>query len=293
VFANLRWRGDTVRATFRRVVFVSCDFRGTLFESCTFEGVTFVNCRFDGSLLSDCVIRGPLAEASGETSDDEPEFLVDARDNRLLPSMHHYQRLPMEAGPVFLSQHVGRPAIPAPRDANVLERVRPVTGGVAVMGGRLSAFTIRGTTFTSDSRLSFRHVAGSGLDLAEQAGGRLEIFGCALRHVTVTTPDTGGDKLEFHLTMRESLLVQTWIGDTVRGSGRADDCMLVQFWNGSPDMPVEVSSSTVLAGFGATILDDAAQSAPTPSADLAKRSRRMDYTRISQSYDSSTTGVIP
>ena len=93
--------------------------------------------------------------------------------------------------------------------------------------------------------------------------------------------------------LRKSLLVQTWIGDTVRGSGRADDCMLVQFWNGSSEMAVEVSASTVLAGFGATIVDDDAQTAPAPSPDIARRSRRMDYTRISQSYDSSVTGVIP
>lgn len=293
VFANLRWRGDTVRATFRRVVFVSCDFRGTLFESCTFEGVTFVNCRFDGSLLSDCRIVGPLPAASGEISDEEPQFLVAAEENRLLPSMQHYQRLPIEAGRVFLSQHVGRPAIPAPREAAVLERVRPVDGGLAIMGGRLSAFTIRGAKFFSDSRLSFRHVAGSGLDLAEQADGQLEIFGCALRHLTVTAPDFAGEARGFHLDMRKSLLVQTWIGDTVRGSGRADDCMLIQFWNGSPGMAIKVSSSTVLAGFGATVVDDATQTAPAASADLARRARRMDYTRISQSYDASTTGVIP
>lgn len=289
VFANLRWRGDTVRATFRRVAFVNCDFRGTLFDSCVFDGVTLVNCRLDGTLLSDCTITGELGEAEVPVETFEPQFVVEAPLNRLLPAMRYYQDLELSAGSVFRARHVGRPAVPAtPGDLENIPRAELAAGGLVILGGRLSALTVRNTTFSPGSRLSFRQVAGSGLDLVEQSSGHLDVLGCAVRHLAVTGPaDQSASNPYFELTIRGSLLAQGWIGDTIRGKGVIDNCRLVQFWNGSDDMVVTAKGTNVISSYG---VQTDRNEIRTADDDIAQAARRMDYTRLSQAYDSGDRG---
>ncbi|MDQ1710823.1 MAG: hypothetical protein QOE45_273 [Frankiaceae bacterium] len=290
VLANLRWRGNTVQADFTNVSFVNCDLRGTLFLQCTLAGVAFVNCMLDGAMFSDCVIRGALAAASGAWTPHEPSFFVPAPAS-LLAALARYRDID---GPLrwLFSPSQGRPAVPvfdppAQRD-DFLGEVAGVRGGMAIFGGRLSSFVMRRCTVEPGSMVSFRHVAGSGLDVVEQTAGCYEIFGSALRHVSFTTTRKPGDEDQVDIRADKSVLAQVWFGDPVRGSFTASDCRLVQVWNGSPYLVATAASSPVT---GCVDVRDIDGSCPPigeaeglvpmkridATDDLRSLTRRMDY----------------
>jgi len=299
VLANMRWRGDTITANFRHVVFVGCDFRGSMFQGCTFEGVTFVNCRLDGTLISDSEIIGGYPDAVGDYWLDEPQFTVSAEGNTLLDALAFYQRTHEDLPRAFLAQHVGLPAIAATQDvARTAEaHVRPEGGGLCIYGGRLSALTIRNTIFRDSGRLSLRHVAGSGLDLVEQGAADLEIFGAGLRHVTITAAKELDPASVVKLLISVSTVIQMWVGDRVPLQGRALDSHLVQFFNGAGSDRMRIDGNTredLCAGLSSL---EGSPASPQANHDVVAKGARMDYVRGSgagrRANDESSAGAEP
>ena len=231
VLANLRWKGGWVRANFRNVAFVNCDLRGLFFDRCAMSAVTFVNCLLDGVIFSDCSFEQASDPASGEWWHEPQEFVVPMAGRELIDGMIRYRELD-ETGSVLLSPLPGAPAIPMPAGESEAKGWTPLRGGVTIYGGRLSSFVVRNCRFGQGTRFSFRHVAGSGLDVVEHAGGTFEIFGSAMRQLTVTSA-VGETSTDFTLHAQDSAIAQVWIGGDVTGRFDANNCMLVHIWNGS------------------------------------------------------------
>ena len=262
VFANLRWRGAWVFASFKHCVFVNCDFRGTYFFRTKFEAAHFVNCQLDGAIFDDCEVIGPIHELDADIDwyTTSPWFTIDAPAD-LLRSLQRHQSTPLEPSTELLSREPGYPAVPldpaaeldhpdVPRIAFRLQS----QGGLLIYGGRLSAMVIRGMRFTGQGALSFRHVAGSGLDLIGSVGGKVEVFGSALRHLTLTfvplARDEEGAKVDQYLQLRtvNSSLAQTWVGQEVRGQWTIDNCKITQMFNASDEMSITVNDNSSVAG---------------------------------------------
>lgn len=259
VVPNLRWKGAWVRADFEDVIFVNCDLRGTFFDSCHFRATTFVNCLLDGVIFSDCEIHGsePLVSQEWDKEVDEPEFAVDPRDPRLLTDIAHYLGDAAEDEPNCLHSPLpGRPARPARRSEVDATLWTPASAGLVVYGGRVSSLVFRNCRF-DDGRISLRRVAGSGFDLVEQSGGKLEIFGSVLRHLTVTTAVSTELGDPFELDAVGSLLAQLWFGENLQGRGGFSDCRLVQVWNGSESLELEASGGSSYYGLVNVAVTDA------------------------------------
>lgn len=249
---NLRWRGGFVQADFERVAFLNCDFRGTLFQGCRLTAITFVNCLLDGAIFSDCIFAGtlPLATSDEGWSEDEPDFVISAAPE--LAAIHRRYRSTREEGPAaFLCDLPGAPAIPHDgREATTRvvfsDRSRPVevrrlqaplcNGGVAVFGGRMSSLVLRSCIFEQDSGFSVRHSTGSGLDVVEvlDSPGHLELFGCAVRHVGISSTPIDEVPPRVFVYIGASTVAQVYTGVGLRGTVLVERSLLVHAWNGSP-----------------------------------------------------------
>jgi hypothetical protein len=287
VLANIRWKGLWVKSSFRNIAFVNCDLRGTYFSECSMMGVAFVNCLLDGTIFSDCSFKGRTGRAAGDWAPEPLSFIVPADERGMVEVFAHYRELG-EYEDFFLSPVPPLAAQPAlPGDHGASWAAEP--GGVTMYGGRLSALVIRSCEFDEEAKLSLRHVSGSGLDIVEQDSVHLEIFGSALRHLTITTALGRAGKLST-IESTKSALSQVWIGGGVSGVFDARDSMLVHVWNGSPnlaftavDCPYEglvnvtVEDATcrpIAEGDGPSRLDEA-----DPRREISGRARNMDYRR--------------
>jgi hypothetical protein len=252
VIPNLRWKGGSVRCDFQNVVFVNCDFRGALFDSCRLEGVNFVNCILDGAIFSDCIIEGVLDRLDHDVDWTlaEPTFEV-AVDDALVAEFRPYGWEPRSRRNVFYSGMPGSPARPSNGDQpNLGPESHPVVaGGIAVYGGRISSLGMRRCRIAPNSGVGLRHTTGSGLELVELVGsGRYDIFGSALRHVTLSSQPDDEEEPSVDVAITNTLLTQLWISDDIAGMINVNDCTVVQAWNG-PNLEMKVVKSK-LQGIG-------------------------------------------
>jgi hypothetical protein len=254
VYANLSWRGAWIRSSFSNVVFMNCDFRGSQFDQCEFTGVTFMNCLLDGVMFSDCSFDGPLDNATTDPRITQPIFIA-ADELELASAIARYRESGAE-GSMLVSQLPGLPAIRVSEAPTGCTDWAPAPGGIVVYGGRISSFVVRSCEAIGDSGIAFRYVAGSGLDVVEDAAGRYELYGSSLRHVTFAL-DSSASGHELDIVAIGSVLVQMWIGEHVRGRARADDCRLVHLWNDS-EIEFTISHSS-FHGLVNAVVDEASE----------------------------------
>ena len=267
LLVNLRWVGGSVQADFDRVAFVNCDLRGSAFLACRFSGVTFVNCLLDGAIFSDCIFAGEQADVSHQAgwSEVEPDFVIPAPMS--LVESHARQRRGLERPwqAALLSPLSGAPAVPfrgepsaqmvrfADKDRPTEQRrllVRFDPGGVAIYGGRISTLVMRNCYFDEGGGLSLRHTTGSGLELVEvrDSPGRLEIFGSAVRHISVSPRVGESARARIDVRASQSALAQIWVGPRLTGTFAVTDSRLVHAWNGSPANGLEPGVDFYVAG---------------------------------------------
>ena len=297
MLVNLRWRGAWVTARFTDVVFVNCDFRGTGFSRCVFDGVAFVNCLLDGAMFTDCKITGEPPTADRQWFPHAPRFVLPASAD-VVRGLEHYLERP-EGATALLSQLPGLAAIPldtdAPGTADADGRgpALPLTErptGLVVLGGRISTLMIRSCSFSGGGVLSFRHVGGSGLDFVEAGGGRVEIVGSALRHLTFSAAlSDGAERTPLEVDLATSSIAQLWVSDGTAGRLTADKCVLLQVWNGSRHVVGTATNSDFHGLVGVDVGPDctllgpdsavAAVAAIDSDGNLHDRVGRMDYRR--------------
>lgn len=286
--ANLRWRRCEITATFRRLVFVNCDFRATRFVHCTIEGVTFVNCLLDGASFEECTIIG--AGASHDTvtppymPDGLPQFVLSV-DAALLDDFRHYQGDTALGAAVLYSPTSGVAAVPWPEDARPDDAMDvPLSpGGLTMFGGRLSSLMVQGCTF-SEGSITLAHIAGSSLDIVEQAEVAMLLSWCAILGLTVS------DKVDTHevdgkvsLTATRCVLANTWFGPNLRGVVDIRSCLVYALTNLSPTLEVVVDDSAHGAVFNATTTTPPQFGLGTPESaantleTFGPYSRRMAY----------------
>jgi hypothetical protein len=286
VIANLRWRGAYVEGRFSSVVFVNCDLRGTLFVWSEFEKVTFVNCLMDGTIFSDCTFRGaqePHVDPWEETKRRAPVFLVPTA-RQYVHDIASYRGMDVGESDRLHSLLPGAPAVPAVPGAEATHELMLATGGVVIYGGRVSALMVRRSVFEENSRFSLRYSTGSGLELVEIEAGAFDIYGSAIRQLTLSRPMSGGTG-SVDITATGSLLAQVWIGHGLKGTFGATNCRVMQAWNES-DVRFEVSNSTTYGLLGVDVREsvELAPDAVVPadldtSGSLFTTTRQMDYRR--------------
>lgn len=227
---NVRWQSGKISASFNRVVFVNCDFRGSRFERCSFRGTVFVNCLLDGVMFDECAVLGGVTPAGEEIADGLPSFVVPVSDETIR-MLDRYRENHTDGNDLY-SVTSGVPALPwAGATSNVLGW-QPQVGGMTMYGGRLNSLMVRDCTFDEDGVLAFRHIAGSSLDIVEQSGGSVDVFGSAIRGLSITRKV--GDLRAgnpFRMNVRKSRLVDTWFGDRLNGEALFEDCVLWQLMN--------------------------------------------------------------
>lgn len=287
VLANLRWKGAWIRATFRQVQFVNCDLRGAGFDRCTFTGVSFVNCLLDGAMFTNCLVIGSPRPAEGGYEEDPPEYLVTAPSS-ILDAFATYRGGP--PGDHLLSPLPGLPAHPVISATSTATLLEPEVGGLTFYGGRVSSLVLRSNRFAHGGKISFRQIAGSGLEIVEQSSGAFELSGSRLRHVVFTPPMHAetSESRGLDLAFAGSVLAQVWLSDALTGQLRADDCTLVQVWNGSSVEAIAESCAhfdlvNVALGANCAPVDPLGEPAPLSVADPSGRirslARGMDYRR--------------
>ena len=221
LIVNLRWRYCSVRAIFRRVVFVNCDFRGSRFVDCLFEGVTFVNCLLDGASFKNCHLGGKKFEwkpdlGCSSASKNLPSFLVDV-DTIQLTALARYQAGEMNhlKGRKLMSVTSGVPARRSVTGETANSTWEPVRAGLAVFGGRLNTLTLQNCTFARGVALHLCLITGSSLDLVEQSTGRIEIRNSFMRGLSVTAPVEVKERKKgdvVHVVSENSVLANVWFG---------------------------------------------------------------------------------
>lgn len=285
VVANVRWRGGWVCSPFEQVVFVNCDLRGAMFDRCSFKGVAFVNCLLDGVILSECVFHGIPAAVTEAWNPEisDPEFVVPA-SKREVETLGHYQQRDVTVDALW-SPLPGAPCVPASANQESAVPLRLDPGGVTIYGGRVSSFVVRHCDFSKgDGGLSFRYANGSGLELVEMRGGDIEVYGCAIRHLTLSKRVIG-ETQNVSVKVSGSFVAQLWISQGVTGTLVAEDCKFLQAWNESQVQAI-VKESSVYGLLGITAIDcdhmsvDAEQPADLDSTGVLRRlTQQMDYRR--------------
>jgi hypothetical protein len=298
--ANIRWRDCQVSASFHRVVFVNCDFRGTRFESCGFRGVVFVNCLLDSASFGECSIFG-RAEKVADTPSELPAFKVPV-SREAIDTLARYRGLDGTEENALYSVTSGVPAIPWHKGLEDEEDVvpwKPQIGGVTMYGGRLSSLMIRNCLFEDAGTLTFRHIAGSSLDLVEQNGGHIDIYDSAIRGFTVTRKVEDADPdseqsisdAELSLDVRSTVLADAWFGNRLVGKVTITDCLVWQLCNLSDrsDFEIEIKESGYYGLINVKPPDDiSSQETPQfkfdriedPAKQISRMVLRMDYRSI-------------
>jgi hypothetical protein len=124
----------------------------------------------------------------------------------------------------------------------------PPLAGLVIYGGRISSLVFRGMTFEGDdplaSSVAFRHIAGAGLEIAEQAdSGSFEIFASAVRHLSITPERRVVEDHPFcsvEVSITGSAVAQAWFGENLSGKARCADSLLIHMWNNSTAFEVNV-----------------------------------------------------
>lgn len=302
IVVNVRWRDCEIRASLKNTVFVNCDFRGSRFVRCDFEGVMFINCLLDGASVIDSAIIGsvnPFAKKYSKRIPPSFEVELDVGEVELL-GKYRGDRGQNEVMSL-ISHTSGMPAVPFddqhrkvfPDDLTHGQPWRipweRENGGLAMYGGRLCSLMVRRTKFIDGGTIALRLVSGSALDLIEHAEGQLkiDIFGSAIRGLTVTGPATNhaGQKENFQLSSVDAVLVDVWFGDGMVGKAEFEDTIIWQMMSLSEqaDFTTEFSKCSY---YGLVNVGDLSGSDPIEkfsASDIKERSTfaregaRMDY----------------
>ncbi len=258
LLVNLRWKYCDVGADFKDLTFVNCDFQGTVFRECAFSGVQFVNCTLDDVEFIDCAVVGsptlmPTSadypcEQRGQLG-TQPSFLlmpdtVTESDSlrTVLRSLSWYaeprkQLTPKSSLYSFTAGLAARPSTEFDSERGLSFETH--SGGLTMLGGRLSSLKVRNCDFGPDGWMSLRQVAGTSVEFAEQTHLRLETFDTAIRGLTITRPVDASEPTEtdaFRLALRMSAFVNTWFGVGLTGTAVFDDCMVLEMFNAA-DQP--------------------------------------------------------
>lgn len=296
--ANLRWRScRVVGADFWHRVFVNCDFRETTFENCTFEGVTFVNCLMDGVSFVGGVVRGKVTPTPSEWDGEKaelPSFIVEAPD--LVETMNRYLDSPVLTSQVG-SWTSGRPARPisagraaamknSVTDAFRFEDWDKQSGGLVMYGGRLSSLMFSDCQL-ADGTVSFRHVAGTSLEFAEQTSGSIELFDVAIRGFTVSPPvgSMPQDEDLLKINVSESALQNVWFSTPIKGTADIRNSVVWQLFSASKRSGGFSVKLTNSAHLGLVNGFDGGVPATSPKNFDAECYVREDVTRFAQKVD--------
>lgn len=231
---NLRWRNCRVTARFRHLVFANCDFRGTRFDRCRFEGVVFVNCLLDGATFGDCDIVGPVTEpATAYDKEGMPSFALSGLEPATRMALSHYRNADFSSGPELYSVTSGIAVTNRPRSRAQLLEWSPQRGGLTMYGGRLSSLMVRSGRFRDGGELALRHIAGSSLDVTEQGGAKIQIFGSSIRGLSISrrVGDTMAQSGDIELTVEGSVLANTWFDEGLTGYAQFDNSVVWQLLN--------------------------------------------------------------
>lgn len=230
---NLRWRNCRVTAQFRQTVFANCDFRGTRFENCRFEGAVFVNCLLDGATFGDCDIVGSVTDpATVYDKEGMPSFELTGVDAATRAALAHYRNEDFSGTSLYSVTSGIAVTSRLGRRSKLLEWA-PQRGGLTMYGGRLSSLMVRSGRFSDGGELALRHIAGSSLDITEQAAAKIQIFGSSIRGLSISrrvgdSEDHDGD---IELTVQGSVLANTWFDDGLTGSAHFDNSVVWQLMN--------------------------------------------------------------
>lgn len=248
---------------FRNTRFEACRFEGVAFVNCLLDGSILSRCTVIGSAsIGDMADAIPERDAAWTGSDEVeprkeiergsiPSFVVDGsvpttpvvRHFRGVFALDHSWTTPSPQ--LIYSATSGVGAMVVERRPRGAGQVPAVCEGIVILGSRISGFMIRKTTFedlegmslgssdrcdddpTGRYGLVLAYVAGSSIDLVEQDELSLGIVGCALRGLSISRPLTGADRPSLHaafeVEVRDSLLVNTWFGDLLRGAVTISD----------------------------------------------------------------------
>jgi Pentapeptide repeats (9 copies) len=251
---NLRWRYSTLTADFRRVVFVNCDLRGVRFVDCTFEGVVFLNCLLDGASFEECVIigkavvtetgtptylRDTIAGTDESPEDPLPEFVVPI-GHGLVHSINRYRGTSVD-GEQLYSATSGVAAVPWASEVPAAVEWEDQHGGMTMYGGRLSSLMIRNCEFR-DGSMALCHIAGSSLDIVEQASGSFLISYSTIRGLTLThkVGERSKPRQPLVLDVSDCVLADTWFGEDLHGRASFRDTRLWHLMNTSDHHEFEV-----------------------------------------------------
>jgi hypothetical protein len=283
---NLRWRNCRVTARFRHVVFANCDFRGTRFETCSFQGTVFINCLLDGATFGDCEIVGPVVSASAAVYDQEgmPSFRLPGLDAPTRAALSHYREEDFSG--VVYSVTSGIPVTNKLGGRAKLLDWASQRGGLTMYGGRLSSLMVRSGRFRDGGELALRHIAGSSLDITEQGPAKIQIFGSSIRGLSISrrigAPDETG---EIDLTVKSSVLANTWFDDGLTGTAHFDNSVVWQLLNVSERSRYRVTLENCTR-YGAVNIEDTPDAGPKADfaehsiadrADIVHRARLMAY----------------
>jgi hypothetical protein len=265
---NLRWYSCRVSARFRHIVFANCDFRGTRFENCSFEGTVFVNCLLDGAMFGDCGIVGPVVSASASVYDEEgmPSFRLTGLDASTRAALTHYRGEDF-SGAVY-SVTSGIPVTNKLGGRTKLLDWAPQRGGLTMYGGRLSSLMVRSGRFRDGGELALRHIAGSSLDITEQGPAKIQIFGSSIRGLSISRRIGGPeDDGEIALTVKGSVLANTWFDEGLTGTAHFDNSVVWQLLNVSEGSRYRVTLENCTR-YGAVNIEESADAGP--KADFAE-----------------------
>lgn len=256
-----------VNCDLRNTRFSNCRFEGVAFVNCTLNGTLFERSTFVGTPTRELVggrntaISGAQefnsVWASLDTSLSTPKLCLRLSADGTT-SLSHLRGFQPPSGAAWLySAATGIAALPISerelaeategiaesllglaevRDADISEDdllagavgvVAPPVGGIAVLGGRVSALMFSQCKFERDSDaprsfavLTLAYVAGSSIDFAEQNEVNISILGSAIRGLSFTrhiNASEMSDNRGFVIRVAESALVNTWIGDGIKG----------------------------------------------------------------------------
>ncbi len=288
-FVNLRWRNCRVTSWFRHVVFANCDFRGTRFENCRFEGTVFVNCLLDGATFGDCDIVGPVTPpTTAFTKEGMPSFALTGLDPQTKAALSHYRSEDFSR-PSLYSVTSGIAVTNRPITHSELLDWAPQRGGLTMYGGRLSSLMVRSGRFRDGGELALRHIAGSSLDITEQGAAKIQIFGASIRGLSISrrVGETGEQAGEIELTVRASVLANTWFDEGLTGTALFDNSVVWQLLNVSEGSRYRVMLENCTR-YGAVNIGDTANAGPRADfaedgiadrSELVHQARLMAYRR--------------
>ncbi|GHF14727.1 pentapeptide repeat-containing protein [Pseudolysinimonas yzui] len=215
--ANLRWRACHVKVEFRNVVFLNCDFRESVFQGCAFEGVQFVNCLLDGVTFRGCAIVGDVGDLTvGEEeapSTGHPTFHTPAEPEARIIS--RYRESDMEPSGLRSELGPASPGAPADSDREISRR----TGGLFLLGSRLSSLMFAGCQFGHGSAVGLLYSSGTSLEFAEQGAGSLYLRDVVLRGFSISPAYATAPAPDARLAVRiaKCLAGNIWVSEGVRG----------------------------------------------------------------------------